>query len=70
MKNCPKCGNLMAKHHGTYRFKPPPNIPGGDIVIPKTWWLRCVDCGQEMLPRDLDEKIEQEGIARTSKGKP
>ena len=33
---CPLCGNdTLEEKHGEYRFAPPPNIPGGTIVIPR-----------------------------------
>lgn len=56
---CPICGSEALKHMtGEYRFDPPPNIPGGTIVVSATNWLTCHSCGEDILSHDLEEAID------------
>lgn len=64
MKKCHNCGSTMEERHGTYRFEPPPNIPGGTMVIPNATWMECENCGQQMLPAALDKKLEELSMLR------
>ncbi len=64
MKNCVSCGSTLQERHGTYRFEPPANIPGGTMVIPDATWLECENCGQQMLPAELEERLERLSIQR------
>lgn len=64
MKNCPNCGSRMEERQGTYRFEPPPNIPGGVMIIPDATWMECENCGERMLPPELDRKLEELSIVR------
>jgi putative transcriptional regulator len=54
----------MEERHGTYRFEPPPNIPGGTMVISGATWMECENCGQQMLPAALDRKLEELSMLR------
>ena len=56
---CPVCGNnTLEENHGEYRFDPPPNIPGGVIVIRDATWQACNHCHEEILSHELDEAID------------
>ncbi len=58
---CPLCGNHTLEHkQGDYRFEPPPNIPGGTMIIPNATWDACTGCGEEILPNELTRAIEAE----------
>jgi len=62
---CPMCGdNTLEEKYGEYRFDPPPNVPGGTIVIPNATWLACSHCGEEILSHDLDKAIDLEATRR------
>jgi HTH-type transcriptional regulator / antitoxin MqsA len=62
---CPMCGdNTLEEKHGEYRFDPPPNIPGGAIVIPNATWQACSRCHGEILSHELDQAISIEAIKR------
>lgn len=64
-KDCPLCGatTLVAKR-GNYTFVPPPEIPGGEIVIADTDWLHCDSCGEDILSPELDAAIDQQRYRR------
>ena len=64
MKTCFNCGSQMEERHGTYRFEPPANIPGGTMVIANATWLECENCGQQMLPAALDRELERLSMLR------
>ena len=62
---CPLCGNdTLEEKHGEYRFAPPPNIPGGTIVIPNATWQACQQCAEEILPYALNKAIDLEAAKR------
>lgn len=64
-KKCPFCGKESFRcNQGEYRFEPPPNIPGGEFVIPDAIWHSCSDCGKEILPHTLIKAIELERCKR------
>ena len=54
----------MEQRHGTYRFEPPANIPGGTMIVPDATWLECENCGQQMLPVALNRKLEELSMSR------
>lgn len=54
----------MEERHGTYRFEPPANIPGGTMVVHNATWLECENCGHQMLPAVLDRKLEELSMTR------
>ena len=54
----------MNERHGAYRFQPPPNIPGGTMVIIEATWLECENCGQQMLSAALNRKLEELSMIR------
>lgn len=64
MQNCFNCGSAMQERAGTYRFEPPDNIPGGTIAVPNATWLECENCGEQLLPAELDEKLQSLSIQR------
>lgn len=62
---CPLCGNpTLERKEGEYRFEPPPNVPGGAMVIPDAIWNACTRCGEEILPDELTQAIEAEQYRR------
>ena len=64
-KNCPLCGEATLQDmHGEFRFEPPPNIPGGTIVIPNASWRHCTACGENIIPNELDKAIDRERYRR------
>src|SRR5436309_2308283 len=64
MKKCQNCGSTMEERHGTYRFEPPSNVPGGTMVITDATWLECDNCGQQMIPAALNRNLEELSMAR------
>ena len=58
-KVCFNCGGKMEERHGEYHFDPPPNIPGGTMVVPDATWMECEECGEQMLPAALDDQLEK-----------
>lgn len=67
VRTCPFCGNYsVVEVTGEYRFVPPPNIPGGDIVIPNATWRECNECSEVMLPSDLCDSIDAVWMKRTN----
>lgn len=63
-KICHNCGSTMEERHGTYRFEPPSNIPGGTMIIPNASWLECENCGEQLLSAALDSKLEELSMVR------
>ncbi|MCR4411864.1 MAG: type II toxin-antitoxin system MqsA family antitoxin [Thermoguttaceae bacterium] len=64
-KNCPLCGQkTFVEMRGQYRVDPPPNIPGGTIVIRDASWQHCESCGEDVLPHELDLAIDRERYHR------
>lgn len=64
-KPCYNCGaERMEEKRGTYRFDPPPNIPGGTMVIPDATWRECANCGEQLLSAELGRKIEELSMLR------
>jgi len=62
---CPMCGaNTLQQKRGEYRFEPPPNIPGGAIVIADATWEECGSCGEAILPYELSKALDIEAIKR------
>lgn len=56
---CPLCGEVTLEAlRGTYQFDPPPNIPGGAMLIPETTWQHCTTCNEDILSLDLESKID------------
>ena len=57
---CPMCGSMaLAIQTGMYTFTPPPNIPGGPIVIGKATWWACDVCGEHLLSHKLSSDISR-----------
>ncbi len=60
-KQCPMCGEgRLERVQGEFRFEPPPNIPGGSIIILSASWLRCTACHEIVIPHALDQAIDAE----------
>ena len=56
---CLTCGQgTMEPKRGTFRFDPPPNIPGGTIEIENAEWRECTECGEQILGRELDRRLD------------
>jgi len=49
---------------GEYRMEPPPNIPGGTIVIHDASWLHCESCNEDILSNELEAAINHERYQR------
>jgi putative zinc finger/helix-turn-helix YgiT family protein len=45
---------------GEYQFEPPPNVPGGAMIIADVNWHACTSCGEEILPDEVTRLIEAE----------
>ena len=60
-KPCPLCGvvALVAKR-GEFRFIPPPNVPGGEIVVLNAEWSECESCHERIIPHELDQALDRE----------
>jgi putative zinc finger/helix-turn-helix YgiT family protein len=64
-KRCHNCGSeQMQERHGNYRFDPPPNIPGGVMIISDATWVECGNCGEQLIPAALSRKLEELSIIR------
>ena len=56
---CPACGETALETlQGQFTFDPPPEVPGGPMVVPEAQWLECSSCGKRILPHDLVRQIE------------
>jgi len=64
-ERCPVCGNLSLETcNGEFRFDPPPNIPGGAIIVPDSKWEQCSACEERIIPVALEQALEQERCHR------
>lgn len=64
-KDCPLCGQrTLVEMQGEFRMDPPPNIPGGTIVVRDASWQHCESCGEDILPHELDTAIDRERYRR------
>ena len=64
-KQCPNCGSQSRElKHGNYVFTPPPNIPGGPMVVKDATWEECENCGQQLLSPALSRALEELSIQR------
>ncbi len=62
---CPACGQeTLEKRRGDFRFDPPPNIPGGTMIIPDAEWRECSACGGRILPASLSKVLDDEARRR------
>lgn len=69
--NCFECSEgAMISKSGTFRFDPPPNIPGGTIVIPDATWEECSKCGECIIPPSLWKRLEEVRYERLGLLKP
>ena len=60
---CPICGEMaLEDRRGEFRFDPPPNIPGGVIIIPDARWQECVACGEQILGLKLEASLEEAAV--------
>lgn len=58
---CFACGKeAMQDRAGTFRFEPPPNVPGGPLVIENAEWRECGECGERVIPHALHKALEAE----------
>jgi putative zinc finger/helix-turn-helix YgiT family protein len=56
---CPICGAAaLERHEGEYRMEPPPNIPGGTLVVPSSTWEECGACHEQVLPPALTDALD------------
>ena len=62
---CPLCGEtaLLTKH-GEFRFVPPPNIPGGVMIVRDATWNECDACRERIIPYELNEALDREQTRR------
>ena len=49
---------------GNYLFTPPPNIPGGPMVVNDAIWEECGFCGQQLLSPALSRALQELSIQR------
>ena len=64
-EKCPICGEIaLTERAGTYNFVPPPNIPGGPIVIANAKWEECTSCKEQILSSELEQSLENERYKR------
>jgi len=64
-RECPICGEVgMEEHHGEFRFDFPPNIPGGEFLIPDVTWEECSTCGEAILSPEIEDAIDREHYRR------
>jgi len=62
---CSICGKeALDNRRGKYSFDPPPNIPGGAIVIDNAQWEECTACGERIASIELEEALERERYRR------
>jgi len=54
----------MRERSGTFRFEPPPNIPGGTITIENATWRECDGCGEQIIAHELDRALDDEARRR------
>ncbi|MGA2171516.1 MAG: type II TA system antitoxin MqsA family protein [Sedimentisphaerales bacterium] len=64
-EKCPICGEMALETRvGKYTFVPPPNIPGGPIVIENAQWEECASCKERILSLELEKSLENERYHR------
>jgi HTH-type transcriptional regulator/antitoxin MqsA len=62
---CLSCGRgPIEEKRGTFRFEPPPNIPGGVVEIPNAVWRECAACGEQIIGHELDRAIDDQARRR------
>ena len=62
---CPICGaESLEPRRGEFRFDPPANIPGGQIVVPDAEWQECASCGEQILGPALEVALEDQRYKR------
>lgn len=62
---CPICGAAaLTRQSGNFRFTPPENIPGGEIVIENATWDECSSCEERILTLELEQSLEAERYSR------
>lgn len=62
---CMLCGaKALEVKSGDFRFDPPPNIPGGTIVISDAVWRQCANCGECVLPPELICRLDEARYVR------
>ena len=60
-KTCPLCGAVaLVTKLGEFRFVPPPNVPGGEIVVLNAEWRECNSCHERIIPHELDQTLDRE----------
>jgi len=63
--DCPICGaESLERRQGEFRFSPPPNVPGGEIVVPDAEWHECTSCGEQILGLELEAALESQRYNR------
>ncbi|MBE3070173.1 MAG: type II toxin-antitoxin system MqsA family antitoxin, partial [Planctomycetes bacterium] len=62
---CPVCGKVtLETRRGEFHFTPPPEIPGGEMVIADATWEECSACGEQVLPPALGDALLAERYRR------
>jgi ribosomal protein L32 len=55
---CPMCGKkALTNRHGQFKFKPPENIPGGEMIIENANWEECGACGERIIGHELSKAL-------------
>ena len=64
-ERCPNCGaESLETRQGEYRFTPPANIPGGEIIVPVAEWQQCTSCDEQILGPELEAGLEDHRYKR------
>ncbi|OAI47801.1 hypothetical protein AYO44_08890 [Planctomycetaceae bacterium SCGC AG-212-F19] len=59
------CGQkTLVEMKGEFKIDPPPNIPGGTIVVRDASWLHCQSCAEDILSPELEKAIDRERFRR------
>jgi putative zinc finger/helix-turn-helix YgiT family protein len=60
-RTCPVCGSAAVRHQeGEYVFVWPAGFAKPQSTFPDATWEVCDDCGEEILPGELSQRIEVE----------
>ncbi len=57
---CPICGHQLERQEGTYTFTWPEGASQQESHFENAVWERCAYCGEDYLPDELVERIEQQ----------
>ena len=64
MEAANSCLGAWKECQGTFKFDPPSNVPGGTIYIKNARWEECDNCGEIIIPHELDKAINKVAASR------